>query len=363
MQEFRMPSLGADMTAGRLLQWLKAPGDQVKRGDIIAEVDTDKGVIEIEVFTEGTISKLLVPEGERVPVGTVLALIAGPGVAAEPPATMPRPFRASPVAKRFAAERGIDLADVKGTGPEGAITLADVESVGAAAPAGAEPVEEGVGRLRRAIAAAMSRSKRDIPHYYLTTVMDLGPAVSWLSEHNRALPPAERLILGVVQLKAVALGLREYPDLNGWWANGRSVPGQGIHVGMAVAMRGGGVVAPAIRDTDRLSLEELMAAARSLVDRTRGGKLRSSELADATITVTSLGERGVDAVVGVIQPPQVALVGFGRPTRRPWVVENQVVPRPVVTASLSGDHRASDGHLGALFLARVEELLQEPENL
>jgi pyruvate dehydrogenase E2 component (dihydrolipoamide acetyltransferase) len=377
MQEFRMPSLGADMAAGRLLQWLKAPGDPLKRGDIIAEVDTDKGVIEIEVFTEGTLTKLLVQEGERVPVGTVLALIAGPGSgeaaeaavpeAAAPapvarPAEEPRPIRASPVAKRFAADRGIDLADVTGTGPDGVITLADVEALPAAAAA-SDVVEEGSGRLRRAIAAAMTRSKRDIPHYYLTTVVDLGRAVSWLVEHNRDLPPADRLILGVVQIKAVALALREYPDLNGWWVSGRSVPGQGIHVGMAVALRGGGVVAPAIRDADRLSLAELMAAARSLVDRVRGGKLRSSELADATITVTSLGERGVDAVVGVIQPPQVALVGFGRPTRRPWVVDDRVVPRPVVTASLSGDHRASDGHRGALFLARVEELLQEPEKL
>jgi pyruvate dehydrogenase E2 component (dihydrolipoamide acetyltransferase) len=384
-QEFRMPSLGADMAAGRLLQWLRAPGDQLKRGDIIAEVDTDKGVIEIEVFTEGTLSKLLVQEGERVPVGTVLALIAASGageaqVAVSPPAAPPAPItavapapvpgppekprsvRASPVAKRFAAERGIDLADVTGTGPEGVITLADVESVTATAAA-TQAGEEGVGRLRQAIAAAMSRSKREIPHYYLMTVMDLGPAVSWLSERNRGRPPAERLILGVLQLKAVALALREFPDLNGWWVDGRPVPGRGIHVGMAVALRGGGVVAPAIRDTDQLSLGDLMAAARSLVDRVRGGKLRSSELSDATITVTSLGERGVDAVVGVIQPPQVALVGFGRPTRRPWVVENQVVARDVVTASLSGDHRASDGHRGALFLARVEELLQDPGKL
>jgi pyruvate dehydrogenase E2 component (dihydrolipoamide acetyltransferase) len=384
MQEFRMPSLGADMAAGRLLQWLKAPGDQLKRGDIIAEVDTDKGVIEIEVFTEGTLSTLLVQEGERVPVGTVLALIAAPGageseVALSPPMApgattgaaapavvppspeTPRPVRASPVAKRFAAERGIDLADLKGTGPEGVITLADVESVSAAAAGAAG--EEGVGRLRQAIAAAMSRSKREIPHYYLTTVMDLGPAVSWLSERNRDRSPAERLILGVLQLKAVALALREYPDLNGWWVDGKSVAGRGIHVGMAVALRGGGVAAPAIRDTHQLSLGDLMAAARSLVDRVRGGKLRSSELSDATITVTSLGERGVDAVVGVIQPPQVALVGFGRPARRPWIVDNQVVARDVVTGSLSGDHRASDGHRGALFLARIEELLQAPGNL
>jgi pyruvate dehydrogenase E2 component (dihydrolipoamide acetyltransferase) len=380
MEEFRMPSLGADMAAGRLLQWLKAPGDQVKRGDIIAEVDTDKGVIEIEVFTEGTVTKLLVQEGERVPVGTVLALIAGPGAVAmeagkapAPEGTAPapeprppeerRPIRASPVAKRFAAERGIDLADVKGTGPDGAITLADLETLTSAVSPASSSDEAPGGRMRRAIAAAMARSKREIPHYYLETTIDLGPSVGWLSDRNRDLPPADRLLLGVVQLKAVALALREFPDLNAWWVDDRAVPKDGIHVGMAVALRGGGVVAPAIRNADRLSLGDLMHAVRSLVERVRSGGLRSSELADATITVTSLGDRGVDAVVGVIYPPQVALVGFGRPAQRPWVVNGQVVARPVVTATLSGDHRASDGHRGALFLARVEEMLQEPGKL
>jgi pyruvate dehydrogenase E2 component (dihydrolipoamide acetyltransferase) len=304
-----------------------------------------------------------------VPVGTVLALIAGPGAAAEeaqaqPPPEAGRPIRATPVAKRFAAERGIDLADVKGTGPDGAITLADLETLTAPASAGPSSEEEAAGgRLRRAIAAAMSRSKREIPHYYLSTTIDLGPAVGWLADRNRERPPAERLLLGVVQLKAVALALREFPDLNAWWVGDRLVLKDGIHVGMAVALRGGGVVAPAIRGTDRLALDELMRSVRSLVDRTRAGRLRSSELAEATFTVTSLGERGVDAVVGVIQPPQVALVGFGRPVQRPWVVSGQVAPRPVVTASLSGDHRASDGHRGALFLARVEEMLQEPGKL
>jgi len=367
-----MPSLGADMAAGRLLQWLKSPGDQVKRGDIIAEVDTDKGVIEIEVFTEGTVSKLLAQEGDRVPVGTVLALITGAAAAVEegktpapdthPPAER-RVIRASPVAKRFAAERGLDLADVKGTGPDGAITLADVEALTSRLPPAPSSEEETGGRLRRAIAAAMARSKREIPHYYLGTTIDLGPAVGWLSDRNRDRPPAERVLLGVLQLKAVALALREFPDLNAWWVEDRAVPKEGIHVGLAVALRGGGVVAPAVRSTDRLSLDDLMRAVRSLVDRARSGGLRSSELADATITVTSLGERGVDAVVGVIYPPQVALVGFGRPAQRPWVVSGQVVPRPVVTATLSGDHRASDGHRGALFLARVEEMLQEPGKL
>jgi pyruvate dehydrogenase E2 component (dihydrolipoamide acetyltransferase) len=373
LEEFRMPSLGADMAAGRLLQWLKAPGDQVKRGDIIAEVDTDKGVIEIEVFTEGTVSKLLVREGERVPVGTVLALIAGPGAGAAQEGTAPtqegkapeerRPIRASPVAKRFAAEQGIDLADVTGTGPDGAVTLADLEALTPRVSPPPSADQEASGRMRRAIAAAMARSKREIPHYYLETTIDLGPAAGWLSDRNRDVPPADRLLLGVVQLKAVALALREFPDLNAWWVEDRAVPKDGIHVGMAVALRGGGLVAPAIGNTDRLSLGDLMRAVRSLVDRARSGKLRSSELSDATITVTSLGERGVDAVLGVIYPPQVALVGFGRPAQRPWVVGGQVVPRPVVTATLSGDHRVSDGHRGALFLARVEEMLQEPRKL
>jgi pyruvate dehydrogenase E2 component (dihydrolipoamide acetyltransferase) len=328
MEEFRMPSLGADMAAGRLLQWLKAPGDQVKRGDIIAEVDTDKGVIEIEVFTEGTVTKLLVQEGERVPVGTVLALIAGPGAVAmeagkapapegtapAPEGTAPapeprppeerRPIRASPVAKRFAAERGIDLADVKGTGPDGAITLADLETLTSAVSPASSSDEAPGGRMRRAIAAAMARSKREIPHYYLETTIDLGPSVGWLSDRNRDLPPADRLLLGVVQLKAVALALREFPDLNAWWVDDRAVPKDGIHVGMAVALRGGGVVAPAIRNADRLSLGDLMHAVRSLVERVRSGGLRSSELADATITVTSLGDRGVDA--------------DGRPRGRGW---------------------------------------------
>jgi pyruvate dehydrogenase E2 component (dihydrolipoamide acetyltransferase) len=373
LEEFRMPSLGADMAAGRLVQWLKHPGDPLRRGDIIAEVDTDKGVIEVEVFTDGTLEEIRVPEGERVPVGTVLATIRreAAGAAPEAPAAAgpePTPARAaaSPVARRFAAERGIDLATVRGTGPGGVITVADVEAAAGRGPAPAPPAggEEPAGeRMRRAIAAAMARSKREIPHYYLTTTVDMGPAVTWLAERNRDRAPAERILLGVLQLKAVALALRDFPDFNAWWVDGRAVRRPGIHVGMAVALRGGGLIAPAVHDTDRRSLDELMRAVADLVGRVRGGVLRSSELSEGSITVTSLGERGVDGVTGVIYPPQVALVGFGRVVRRPWVVNGSVVARPVVTATLSGDHRVSDGHLGGLFLARIEQLLQEPAAL
>jgi len=365
-EEFRMPSLGADMAAGRLVQWLKAPGDRLARGDIIAEVDTDKGAIEIEVFTDGILAEILVHEGERVPVGTPLALIRREAAgAAVPPAPAPavaeaaqaQRLQVSPVARRIAAERGVDLARVKGSGPGGAITVADVEA------AAGERAEEPGARMRRAIGAAMARSKREIPHYYLSTAIDMGPAVDWLAERNLGRPPAERILLGVLQLKAVALTLREFPDLNAWWVDGAAVAKPGIHVGMAIAMRGGGLVAPAVHDTDRRDLDDLMRAVRDLVDRARRGSLRSSELTDGTITVTSLGERGVDAVTGVIYPPQVALVGLGRVAQRPWVVDGQVVARPIVTATLSGDHRASDGHRGGLFLARVEQLLQEPGKL
>ncbi|HEX6104611.1 MAG TPA: dihydrolipoamide acetyltransferase family protein [Gemmatimonadales bacterium] len=375
IEEFRMPSLGADMAAGRLVQWFKAPGDALRRGDIIAEVDTDKGAIDIEVFTDGTLAEILVHEGERVPVGTPLALIrsAAARESQEPPASPeghppaaeagPAPrIQVSPAARRLASERGVDLSRIQGTGPGGAITMADVEGA-AGGKREEDKSEDPAARMRRAIGAAMARSKREIPHYYLSTVIDLGPAVEWLAERNRGLAPAERLLLGVLQLKAVALALREFPDLNAWYEDGAAVPKPAINVGMAIALRGGGLVAPAILETDRRDLETLMRAMHDLVDRARRGALRSSELSEGTITVTSLGERGVDAVTGVIYPPQVALVGFGRVARRPWVVEDAVVPRPVVTASLAGDHRASDGHRGGLFLARVEQLLQEPGKL
>ncbi len=314
-----MPSLGADMTAGRLVQWLKAPGDRVARGDLIAEVDTDKGAIEIEVFTDGVLVKTLVEPGQKVPVGTPLALIQPGDAGAAPSAAVP---------------------------------------VAAAPPPPAE-----LSPMRRAIAAAMAKSKREIPHYYLSTTIDLTPALEWLAARNRDRPPAARLLPAALQLKAVALALREFPDLNAWWVDDRPVPQAGIHVGVAVSLRAGGLIVPAIHDADRCGLDDLMRSLDDLVRRARGGALRSSELADGTITVTSLGDRGVDAVWGIIYPPQVAIVGFGRIVARPLVVNRQVVARSAVTASLSGDHRASDGHRGGLFLARVEQLLQEPDRL
>jgi pyruvate dehydrogenase E2 component (dihydrolipoamide acetyltransferase) len=217
--------------------------------------------------------------------------------------------------------------------------------------------------MRHAIATAMARSKREIPHYYLATAIDMGPALNWLAEANKARPVPQRLLYAVLLLKAVARTLREMPELNGHWIGGAFRAAEGVHPGWAISLRGGGLIAPAIHDADAKSLDELMSALRDLVKRARGGGLRSSELSDPTATVTNLGEQGVENVYGVIFPPQVTLIGFGKIAQRPWCVGNEVVARPIINASLSADHRASDGHRGGLFLTAIERLLQEPQSL
>ncbi|MDX6750406.1 dihydrolipoamide acetyltransferase family protein [Geminicoccaceae bacterium 1502E] len=380
MSDFIMPSLGADMEAGTLVEWLVAPGDVVHRGQTVAVVETQKGAIEVEIFEDGKVAELCVPVGREVPVGTVLARLEGAerplavpapaarpepapaAVAAPPPARRPATppgarHRVTPLARRRAAELGVSLAGLAGTGVEGAVRLADVE-----AAASAKPAAE-AGAMRRAIAAAMTRSHAEIPHYWLTLECDLARALAWMERINAELPVARRLMPAALFLKATALALRQKPGLNGYWQDGAFVPGPGIHVGWAVALRGGGLIAPALHDADLLPLDALMEALRDLIGRARGGGLRSSELGEATITVTSLGERGADEVMGLIHPPQVALVGFGRIAERPVVAEGAVLARPSVRLSLAADHRASDGHQGSLLLAAINALLQTPEAL
>jgi pyruvate dehydrogenase E2 component (dihydrolipoamide acetyltransferase) len=188
-------------------------------------------------------------------------------------------------------------------------------------------------------------------------------ALAWLGHENLHRPVTERLLHGVLLVKAVALALREVPELNAVWQGDELVTREDINVGVAIALRGGGLVAPAIHRTDELSLDELMRAFRDLVSRARSWSLRASEMSDPTITVTSLGERGVESVFGVIFPPQVAIVGFGTLVERPWISEGQILPCPVVNASLSADHRVTDGHRAAAFLTAIDRLLQEPEEL
>jgi pyruvate dehydrogenase E2 component (dihydrolipoamide acetyltransferase) len=209
----------------------------------------------------------------------------------------------------------------------------------------------------------MARSKREIPHYYLGATIDMTRATDWLAQENLKRPVEDRLLYGALLIKAVALALKEFPQLNSSWIDGRVVANPDINVGVAISLDGGGLVAPCLHNTDQLAVGELMKKFLDLVKRARAGTLRSSELSDSTITVTSLGERGVEAVFGIIYPPQVALVGFGKLVERPCTVDGKVVSRPTVYASLSGDHRVSDGHGGALFLSAVDRLLQEPGKL
>jgi len=398
MIDYRMPALGADMEAGTLVEWLVKPGDQVKSGSIIAVVETQKGAIEIEVFHEGTIAEITVPIGRRVPVGTILAHIddgtppsplppvqvgipapVGETVGSTGETTAPLAgllsslggiaaggarLKITPVARRRAAALGVDPHDVTGSGVEGSIRLADIERVARGAPERPRHVAGyDAAAMRAAIAAAMSRSKREIPHYYLTETIDLGRALAWLESDNSTKSPQDRLLPAALLLKASALALRKTPRLNGLFLDGEFKPGEGIHIGWAVSLRGGGLIAPAIRDADRKSLSEIMAALRDVVERARKGSLRSSELGSATVTVTSLGERGAETVAAIIHPPQVAIIGFGRIVSRPWVVDGRIEARSVVAATLAGDHRVTDGHAGGLLLSNIRDLLQEPDKL
>jgi len=392
---FKMPSLGADMEAGTLTEWMIKPGDTVKHGDIVAVVETQKGAIEIEVFEDGTVQSLLIEPGTTVPVGTPMAEIAGVGEPATPaaapppppppplekPAAAPPPVmppaaaaapipapaerRISPAARALAAEKGIDLAGIAGSGPDGAVVYVDVEAVlRGAAPAAPKPAAgPDLGAMRTAIAAAMARSKREIPHYYLEHSIDMTAALDWLTRRNADRPPAERLLAGALLVKAVAVALQRFPEFNGFYEDGASRQSEAIHVGVAIAIRGGGLVAPAIHETDTLSLDEVMAKLRDLTARVRAGRFRGSELSDPTITVSSLGERGVETLYAVIYPPQVAIVGIGKIVERPWLVDGKIEARSVVTATLSADHRVSDGHRGALLLKKIDDLLQQPEAL
>ncbi|MEV8040633.1 2-oxo acid dehydrogenase subunit E2 [Arthrobacter sp. NPDC080082] len=493
-----MPSLGADMDHGKIVEWLVKPGDYVRRGDLVAVVDTDKTVMDIESFQEGVVSELLVGLNQTVPVGTPVARItqtpaevpgptpeappasvARPGAVIPPPSTPPvrsstepvpaarppapapvappvrhlahrlgvdtdrihgtgrdgaitradvehaaaaRPgparatagpvrrgraepdreesgrVRAAPRARRLAAELGVDLSTLAGTGPDGAITAQDIQRAvqarqtppaapppeppaapaapeqggqlqavpepAASAQSGTEtPATDRTAALRRAIGSLMSRSKQTIPHYYLSATLDLRAAMDWMQHVNAQRPVAARLVPSALLLKAAALAARDVPEVNGFYVDDEFRRSPAVHLGVAVALRQGGLVAPALHDADTLTLDELMAQLRDLVGRARAGRLQRAEMADPTLTVTNLGDLGVDSVFGVIYPPQVALLGLGRVQEQPWAENGMLGVRHAVTATLSADHRVSDGLRGGRYLARIGELLQTPEEL
>jgi pyruvate dehydrogenase E2 component (dihydrolipoamide acetyltransferase) len=459
-----MPSLGADMDRGKLVEWLVKPGDQVHRGEAMATVDTEKTLMDVESFEDGTVTELLAQPGDTVLVGTAMARITqtpAPGAAPDgvpqattteiqptpapppetphpppvpeappeppttPPTAPPAPptppvrrlahrlgvdlnrlhgtgrggavtrkdveraaaaptaetgrVRSSPRARKTATELGLDLAAIPGTGPAGAVTEADVRRAAEAAPArSGEPhphpqaapqpptPPEAAARtegLRRSLGSLMSRSKQTIPHYYLGTTVDLQPAIDWMRSTNAQRSVAARLVPAALLLKACALAAHDIPEVNGFYTDGRFRPSPAVHLGVAVSLRGGGLVAPALHDADTLPVDLLMERLRDLVARARNRHLQRAEMADPTLTVTNLGDLGVESVYGVIYPPQVAMVGFGRVVEQPWAQDGMLGVRHVVTATLSADHRVSDGLDGGRFLTRMAELLQTPEEL
>ncbi len=462
MTDFKMPSLGADMDRGKVVEWLLKEGDPFERGGVIVLVETDKGIIEVEIWDGGTMEEIVVGPGEEVAVGTVIARYRPEGEEAEPgrrepardlpseaagladdagvaeppsdpaiveaaPSESPpvvdhprvtppirhlahqldvdidgvvgsgpggaitrsdveraaRPLasrsevrlRVSPRARRLAEELGIDLAEVAGSGPSGVISEADI--LAHAGPVEPERVvtepahatvkedlaEQQRSAMRRAIGQVMAKSKREIPHYYLGTDIDMTRALAWLEEENLRRSMAKRLLPAVMMLKASALAIRDVPEMNGFWRDEAFEESEDIHLGVAVSLRQGGLIAPAIHHADRKSLDELMTDLKDLVARARTGRLRSSEMSDPTITITNLGDRGVGEVYGVIYAPQVALVGFGKATQLPWIVDGLLGIRRIVRATLSADHRVSDGHRGGIYLQAVDRYLQEPEQL
>ena len=396
MYEFRMPSLGADMEAGTLVEWLIKAGDTVNRGQVVAVVETQKGAVDVEIWEDGTVDKIVVETGRKVPVGELLATLRTAGgessAAAEitpedvSPQLVKKPTitdaetlhseaaptlsvrqRISPSARKLAEERGIDITSVQPSEAGAVISRADVERTANAEASGsvtAKPTSpDWHAQMRVAIAAAMSRSKREIPHYYLSTDIDVTRVVNWIESENLKRSISDRILPVVPFMRAISMALNEVPELNGFWVDGESRPSSAVHLGMAISMRGGGLVAPAIHDADGKSVDQLMVDLRDLVTRVRSGRLRSSEMSDPTVTFTNLGEKGVEGVFGVIYPPQVAIIGLGKISERPWVEGGQVVVRKVATVTLAADHRASDGHRGGLFLDALDRLLQEPEGL
>lgn len=422
----RMPSLGAEMEEGTLLEWYVEPGDEVAYGQVIALLDTEKAEIEMESFDAGTIEALLIVPGQTVSVGEPIATLTGAAPAEDraPATPPPRPsappigqpkrvvstppralgtqlrsrtarVRATPLARRLAQERGLDLARLTGSGVHGAIVEADVrfavrprtvgthtapteptEPTGPTGPTGLPSSHDAApdapppslrespsraARRRDIIAAAMTRSKREIPHYYLSTHIAADLLTTWLERMNEGRAARNRIATAAMLLRAVALAARRFPEMNGHWLDDGFKSSEAVHLGVVVSLRTGGIVIPTLQNAHLLDPESMMSALRDVVGRARAGRLRSGELGQATVTVTNLGEDGVETVFGIIYPPQVAIVGFGGLHTGARDSDGLVGPRSHFHATLAADHRVSDGQQGSRFLREIARSLENPE--
>ncbi len=421
-----MPSLGFDMAEGKLARWLKNEGDQVEKGQAIAEIETEKATVEIEAAMAGTLQKITVPAGETVPVGTVIALIAEPGekdtgtaspaaapesavVTARPvqapaqarqavaPVAEPRRaegpedtrIKASPLARRMARDAGIDLAQLEGSGPGGRIMERDIEAAVAGrapaapaqrppaaaprpeprpaapapAPAAPQPGEvAALNRMRQAIARRMTESKTTVPHFYVTVQVNMTEALKLREQVNALASEEEKLSVNDLIIAAAARTLLQFSTLNAYYRDGSLEMHPEVNVGIAVALEDG-LITPVIRDADKKSLKQIAVESKGAGERARSGKLRADDLGGATFTVSNLGMFGIDEFIAIINPPEAAILAVGAAAKQPIVDGDEVRIAPLMKATLSVDHRVADGAQAARFLQAFQKMLENPVNL
>lgn len=400
-----MPKLSDAMAEGRVLQWVKKEGDRVQGGDVLASIETDKAEIELEAFGSGVLRKILAADGQTVPVGQLIAVIAEPDeditgllkgtpapaaapaapkaeakpAAPAPPAAAPAAppaeagwVPASPIARRMARDAGIDLAQVKGSGPGGRILERDVEAylagqaqrlAGAEVPVGEREFEDKeLSTIRKTIAARMTQSKAPIPHFTVTVEADMGAALELRKSLNAIEAQAEKLSVNDIIIKATALALQRHPAINATYYNGQVRLFKRVHMGVAVAIEDG-LIVPVIRECNRKSLGEIAREAKSLIDRARARKLRPEEYSGGTFAISNLGMYDVVEFTAVIDPAHGAILAVGAVEDRPVAQDGQVVVRQRMRLTGAFDHRIIDGAMGAKFLQELKKILENPVQL
>ena len=414
INEVTMPSMGADMTEGTIAKWLKTEGDQVSRGDKLAEIETDKTVVEMEAYADGVLRRITVEEGSLVQVGTVIAYIGDPedeipeAVSApivaksdmQSPEQSPTPaspdpvvaksdivteptvtvssvgdgrVKASPIARKIAAEKGIDIATVPGTGPGSRITKADVENFtpsaqfapsGVSASVAIDGSDTPLSSMRQAIARVTVRSKTESPHYYVTHEVNMGAAMTFRSQLNEALDDDVRVSVNDMVLKAVTTSLVKYPKWNSSFDGDKLVGHSDINLGVAIALDEG-LIVPAVMGIQNMSLVEISQAVRDLGRRARGegGTLTQDELTKGTFGTSNLGMFGTDTFAAIIVPPNAGIIAVGAVKEKPIVSKGNVVVGQTMNANISSDHRVGDGAEAAIFLSEFQKTLENPVRL
>ncbi|HEY4667822.1 MAG TPA: dihydrolipoamide acetyltransferase family protein [Anaerolineales bacterium] len=396
----KMPKLGFDMAEGLLVRWVKGVGDSVQKGEVLAEIETDKATIEVESEAGGIVHKHLVPEHTSVPVGAPIAVIGEPGeqvdatelvgqvpgraAVAKPAATstekvaavvsagdgdghLPGGVRASPVARRLAAEGGINLRDLAGSGPQGRIVKRDVQArLGAAGTAVAQRVFETervpLSKLRATIGRRMTASKQQVPHFYVSADLDAGPLMALRRDLNSRLPEDSKFSVNDFLVKAAALALREFPNLNSALEGDQIVRHGEINIGVAVALEEG-LLTVVLRGADRTPLRQLSSELRELVGRARAGRVRPADIEGSTFTVSNLGMFQVDHFLAVINPPEAAILAVGSVREEPVVQAGAIVPGTRLQVTLSADHRVTDGAEAARWLQVFRSYTEAPVHL